>query len=144
MMHYPPRADIRVSTVQEALKFHESPKDYVGKKVVVSGAIAMIIGDDFRRNSETDGYLFSWKCGATASGAENFGNNFGLLNDKMNYWCNTDSGILVKEKLKAEQIGDKIYYHRMNLTFDIKTKKVEKFGREQEYYVAELIWIQPK
>jgi len=135
---------VQVSTVQEALKIHENPKEYVGKKIVVSRDIAMVIGDNFHRNSESNGYLFSWKCGATARGAEDLGNYFGLQDGKLNYWCDTDSGILAKEKLKAERSGDSVFYNRVGLTFNIKTKKIEEFGRKHEYYIAELVGIESK
>lgn len=135
---------VQVSTVKNALTIHENPKDYVGKKVVVSKEIAFIIGDNFNRDAKSGGYLFTWKCGATASGAESLGNQFGFQDGKLNYWCDTDSGLLAKENLKAESIGGKIYYHRVGLTFDIKTKSVEEFGRQREYYIAELAGIEPK
>ena len=135
---------VQVSTVRKALKIHENPKEYVGKKIVVSQDIAMVIGDNFRRNSESNGYLFSWKCGATARGAEDLGNGFGLQAGKLNYWCDTDSGITAKEKLKAERSGDSIYYNRVGLTFNIKSKTIKEFGGEREYYIAELIGIESK
>lgn len=88
----------------------------------------MIIGDDFRRNSDINGYTFTWICGKTASGGDQFGGSFGLEDKKLNYWCDTDTGIKAKEELKAERRNGKIYFHRVNLTFQITVKKIERFS----------------
>ena len=139
-----PDAFVQVRTVQEALKVHENPKEYVGKRVVVAGDIVFILGNDFRRHKETDGYIFSWKCGKTARGAEDFGDYTLLMDGVLNYWCDTDTGILAKEKLKSPLDADFVTYHMMTMTFDIRTKKVNRGELEKEYYIAELISMEPK
>ena len=135
---------VQVTTVKEALAIHENPKDYVGKKVVVSKEIAFIDGGNFQRHAESKGYLFTWRCGATASGAESLGNQFGCQPRQLNYWCDTDSGLLAKEKLKVQFVGANIIYNRIGLTFEIKTATVVEFGSPREYYFAQLVGIDQK
>lgn len=135
---------VQVTTVKEALAIHENPKEYVGKKVVILREIALIEGGDFHRHAETKGYLFKWLCGLTASGAESLGNPYGCISKQLNYWCDTDSGLLAKEKLKGERVGTSTIYKRIGLTFEIKIVTVVESGRPTEYYFAQLVGIDPK
>jgi hypothetical protein len=135
---------VNVESVKDSLFLYENPKRYVGKTVVVSNKIAHVIGDHFRRNTESNGYIFEWKSGETVSGAETIGNDISLQEDKLNFWCDTDTGIIAKEKLKGNYVGDSVYYHLVEFRFEIKKKYLTRFGRETEYYLAVLKTIEPK
>jgi hypothetical protein len=130
---------VEVNSVQGMLKVHEHPSEYVGKKVIVTRELVRIQGEDFLRDSESNGYLFSWKCGVSESVADDLGNNSRFQDNVINYWADTDRGIWAKEMLKMKRRGDPFY--RVSLSFKITTKRIGEAGREREYFVAELYAI---
>jgi len=139
-----PKVDIRITTVKEALKLHEHPEDFVGKTVEVSNDIAWFNSGDLERDKVSDGYVFAYYCSTDLKSKERFGNKLGIFEDHLNYWCDTDAGLKIKEKLPPEKVGTSDVYMRVNYTFTIKTKEFTKFSVKKTYHIAELVWIEPK
>lgn len=140
-----PKIDVvYVNSVKDAIKIHENPKDYVGKKIVVSQHIAFVSGDNFRRDADTGGYLFSWHCGTSESGSQVLGNSIIARVGQLYYWCDTDTGIMAIEKFAYDFNRIHGSFHRVSMSFSIITKKIKVFGVERELYLAELKQITTK
>lgn len=135
-----PKADITINTVKECLRFHEHPEQFAGKTVEFNRVVWWIT-EDLVRDKETDGYIFEWKAAPwdNFDGAERIGKNLLLVEDKMNFWCDTDSGLKLKKEIPTERKGGTIFYNRSHLTFKVVVKEFDK----KKYHIAELVWVKP-
>jgi hypothetical protein len=138
---------VEISSVKDALALDENPEKYLGKKVLISSDIAFVIGRNFSRNAESDGFLFTWLCGSTASGAESMGSSFTLRRKGLNYWCSTDLGLWAKEGLKDKNFGGNPFFeqnHSGSLKFKIFSRRIGDAGSAKEYCIAELVELTPR
>ncbi len=123
---------IRVTTIKEMLEIHEAPEKYEGRTVVVSPNMGWV-SSTCSRHKETKGYLFQWRCGEDLSSSETFGQGY-LRRSEMNYWCNTDCGLLLKK------IEPRVY-NRCGLTFVVtRVPVVSEIGTTEHYYIA--AWVE--
>jgi hypothetical protein len=132
------RRPIIVTSVKQMLEIHENPSKYLGRMIHVSSDISWIHPRDFLRNKKTNGFLFTWHCGSKVNGAESLGNYFGVIPSVLNYWCDTETGLAIKEKLTGG-----MFAYRAGLRFQLKQMSVTELIYPANYYFAVLDSIDP-
>ena len=138
-----PKPDIKITTIKEALRLHEHPEEFVDKIVELSSDITWFDSDDLIKNKESDGYLFCYYCSTDFKAKDRLGNRIAMLPNELNYWCETDAALVIREKLPPEMVRDSYVYNRVTFTFKIKTKEITETVT-RKYHMAELVWLEPK
>lgn len=93
---------IVIKALKDIQAIDSSPQNYVGKTVEVPRSMAWLNGRDLVPNRDSNGYVFMWKYGRTATDSQPFGERT-LRERGLNYWLNINQGGSLKKILKDDQ-----------------------------------------